>query len=133
MSLNLPTPTATTSVPEALVGGVTTIVYCFALTLVSAPAVPPVTATSLVVKLTPTSSLKTKLNVTGPVAFAPDTSLKIASVGGTVSGGGAVVGALIADGGASAAPPPQAVIRNEVPRAQAAKARIFVSRFMVSS
>ena len=64
---------------------------------------------SLASKLTPTSSLKTKVKVTGPVAIDPETSLAIVTVGGVVSGpapGG--VGVFdTGGGGASASPPPQ--------------------------
>jgi len=72
-------------VPASLAGGVTTSVASVPLTRVNAPAVPPATAISSAVKLVPTSSLKVKVNVTGPVAVSPAALLVISTAGGVVS------------------------------------------------
>ena len=135
MSLKVPMPTLTLMVPALLAIGVTSKVAWVALTLLKVPALPPVMTTSLAVKLAPTSSLKTKLKITGPVAVAAETSSKMATVGAVRSGAGAVLGALItvADGGGVASPPPQAATRRDAATAQVDRARSFVNRFMLSS
>jgi hypothetical protein len=109
ISANLPGATVTVIVPLTLGVGVTTTVACAPLIRLNPLAVPPVTAMSLASKLTPTSSLNTKVKVTGPVASGAETSLAIVTVGGVVSGpepGGAGVFDT-GGGGGSASPPPQ--------------------------
>ena len=62
-SVKVPAATDTWMVPEELAVGVTTKVACVVFTMVKVPAVPPVTTTSLAVKLVPTLSLKLKVKV----------------------------------------------------------------------
>ena len=94
-------------VPPLPNGGVTTSVACVPLSLLKAPAVPPVTVMSLASKLTPTSSLNTKLKVTGPEAVGAETLLAIVTVGAVVSGAW-LAGTVPTGGrGAPASPPPQ--------------------------
>ena len=84
-SLKAPTATLTFSVPLVLAVGMTTKVACVPLTRVKAPLVPPVTTTSSVVKLVPTSLLKAKVKVTLPLAVGATMSLVTVRVGGRVS------------------------------------------------
>ena len=94
MSVKRPAATFTVMVPGTPGVGVTTSVACGPSTRVNAPAVPPATVMSVASKLTPTSSLKTKVKVTGPVAAGAETLLAMATVGAVVSGpaGGAPTG-----------------------------------------
>jgi hypothetical protein len=105
MSLKLPAATLTVIVPATFGVGVTTSVACRPSTRVKVPAVPPLTVMSLAAKLTPTSSLKTKLKVTGPLAVGAATSLAIVTVGAVVSA--AAGGLPTGGGGGSASPLPQ--------------------------
>ncbi len=81
----MPAATLTVIVPVAFTGGVTTNVASVPLTRVNTPAVPPATAMSSAVKLAPTSSLKVKVNVTGPLAVSPAALLVMSTVGGVAS------------------------------------------------
>jgi hypothetical protein len=106
MSLKLPGGTVTVIVPLTPGVGVTTMVACEPLIRLNPLAVPPVTTMSLASKLTPTSSLKTNVKVTGPAATGAETLLAIVTVGGVVSGAGPA-GVLDTGGGGASASLPQ--------------------------
>jgi hypothetical protein len=110
-----PAGTLTTIVPAASAVGVTTSVALVPLMRLKAPLVPLVTVMSSAVKLVPTSRLKLKLKVTGPVATVSAALLVMVTTG-------ALVGTTAASscGGALPLPPPQAARIND--RATAAVA-----------
>ena len=88
-SANAPAATATLNLPARSAGGVTSSRYFMSLTLMSTPGVPPLTTTSLAVKLLPTDLLKVNVKVTASVAFAPATLSAMTKVGAAGSTGAA--------------------------------------------
>ena len=128
MSVKRPAATSTVIVPATFGVGVTSSVACAPLSRVNAPGVPPDTTMSVASKLTPTSSSKTKVKVTGPVAAGADTSLAIVSVGAFVSGTPGA-GAPTGGGGGSASPPPQPASAAQA-STRAPRAWIFVGCVM---
>ena len=86
-SAKAPAATLTRIVPVLLSAGLTSSRYFMSLTLTSVSGVPPVTTTSLAVKLLPTDSLNVKMKVVlpSPVALAAVMLSSIARVGATPS------------------------------------------------